>query len=146
VNDYVLFLLIALVLFFTLVPYSVQRILELRQANRHSPMSPTVEKVFMEGIHILVHKGKLVEAIEAYRDYYQVDHAEAKSAITKIQHSQQSDSESSITRNAAGSIIKLVKQGKIQVAISVYQEVTGADLETAQKAIAQIQHSDLSKL
>jgi len=147
-NDTLLMIFIGLVLFFTVTPYSVQRIMSMRRDSQETPpeIPETVQEAINVGIRSLVQQNKLKEAIQAYRDHNQVDQLTAKEAIIAIQQSQRKASESSITRNAAGGIIRLVKEGKIDIAIKVYQEATGADLATAQRAIAQIQRADLNVL
>lgn len=144
-SDTTLLLLIALIIFFAVVPYSIQRVMWMRR-HQQTDLSPELQDAIMMGIRSMVQQGKLQDAIKTYQAYKGVDLLTAKEVIVDIQRAQRGDSESSITSNAAGRIIGLVRQGKTDEAIAIYQKSTGSDLNTAKRAITQIQQTELNSL
>jgi hypothetical protein len=145
-SETALLLLAALITFFAIVPYSVQRIMTLRQNQKEPEVTPEVHEAIMLGIRTMVQKGKLQDAIRVYQEYQDVDVLTAKQAVVDMQRTLRDESESSITRNAAGHIIRLVRQGKVDDAIETYRKSTGSDLSTAKRAIAQIQQAEANLL
>jgi hypothetical protein len=145
-SETALLLLAALITFFAIVPYSVQRIMTLRQNQKKPEVTPEVHEAIMLGIRTMIQKGKLQDAIRVYQEYQDVDVLTAKQAVVDMQRTLRDESESSITRNAAGHIIRLVRQGKVDDAIETYRKSTGSDLSTAKRAIAQIQQAEANLL
>lgn len=143
INNAIL-LLSVLSIFFIVAPYSIQRMLQLRRQHVRRKRSQAIEETFIIGLRSLVKKNNLTLAIEAYSDFYDANGTQAKEAILNMQQDILEGTESTITRNATHKIIGFIRQGKVDEAVKLYQNTTGADLNTAKRAISQIQQADLN--